>query len=258
MLLRYDDEGPGPAVVLLHSAVCDRRMWDPQMAGLTSRFRVVRPDLRGFGETPLPAEQFGFADDVIALLDRLDIGRVAVVGSSMGGRVALELAAGWPDRVNALVLLCPAFRGVDSTAAADEFEEREETLLEAGDIDGAVELNVATWLGPEASKETRKLVALMQRHAFDVQLAAEEGDDVPELDAVHPDLADIRAPTLIVSGDLDMDHFRNVAEHLRRTIEKSRLVTLTWAGHLPSLERPDDVTDLLTTFLAETLASTPE
>jgi len=249
MLMNFDDAGSGSAVVLLHSGVCDRRMWGPQVAALRGSHRVVTPDLRGFGETALPPGPFSYAEDVVALLDHLDLDRAAVVGSSFGGRIALEVAASRPERVGSLLLLCPAYRGLEPTATARSFGEREDAFLEAGDLDAAVELNIATWLGPEASTQTRDLVCMMQRHAFEVQIAAEAGDDVPRPESVEVDPARISAPAVVVSGDLDMDHFRNVARHLAETIPAARPVTLPWAAHLPSLERPDETSRLIIDWL---------
>jgi len=235
-------------MLLVHSGVCDRRMWEPQWAALTEAFHLVRPDLRGFGGTPLPAERFSFAADIVELLDLLKIHRACIVGSSFGGRVALELAAMAPERLERLVLLCSALPGFPSTPNADAFEESEEALLERGDIDGAVELNVSTWLGPEADEATRELVRVMQRRAFEVQLAAEEGPEQPELVDASVEPKQIRVPTLVVSGGKDMDQFRAVAAHLVDAIPDARHVPLDWAGHLPNLERPAVVTKLIADF----------
>ena len=121
VILAHDDDGSGRAVVLLHSGICDRRMWEPQAAALRATHRVIRPDLRGFGDSPLPGERFRFSDDVVALLDHLEVERAAFVGSSLGARVALEVAVARPERVDSLVLLCPAFRGIERTPDAEAF-----------------------------------------------------------------------------------------------------------------------------------------
>ena len=227
-------------------------MWDPQVAALETSYRVITPDLRGFGETPLPPGRFSFSEDVVALLDHLDIENCALVGSSLGGRVALEVAATHPERVASLVLLCPAFRAADTTPSAKAFEAEEEDLLRQGDFDAAVELNVFTWLGSDASDETRDLVREMQRHAFSVQDAAEKERPEPELIEVEVDPAQVSAPTLIVTGGWDMDHFQNIAQHLASSIPGARLQRLPWAAHLPSLERPSEVNELIAGFLAAT------
>jgi 3-oxoadipate enol-lactonase len=246
VLLEHDVAGAGRAVVLLHSGVCDRRMWEPQWRSLGERFRVVRCDLRGYGATPVPPESFSHAGDVVALLDHLGIERASLVGSSFGGRVALEVAVTRPQRVDRLVLLCGALQGLPRTDDLDRFAEEEDALFERGDVERATELNVRTWLGPDASEETRALVGDMQRHAFEVQLAA---PDVESHDLEHLNLARIGAPTLVVSGARDLDYFRAVARHLTAELRRARHVELAWAAHLPSLERPAEVTRLVLEFL---------
>jgi 3-oxoadipate enol-lactonase len=245
VLLAHEVTGSGPPVVLLHAGVCDRRMWEPLLPELAHRFLIIRPDFRGFGDSPLPPEPYADAEDLATLLDHLQVSDAAVVGSSFGGRVALELAALHPDRVRELVLLCAAHRGVPPSQTALDFGEDENQLLEAGDLEGAVRLNVETWLGPEATEDVRTAFAIMQRHAFEVQLAAEAADPGPEQRLVGVDPTTIAVPTVVVEGELDMDHFRTVAQTLAEQIPGAELVSLPWAGHLPSLERPDAVITLL-------------
>ena len=251
MLLSHDVDGAGPAVLLLHSGVADRRMWDDLVPALSHAFTVVRPDFRGFGESPMPPGEYADADDLGILLDHLGIADAAVVGSSFGGRVALELATLHPGRVSSLVLLCTAYRGVEPTDAVRAFGAEEDRLLEAGDIAGATELNVRTFLGPDASEDTRDRLAAMQRRAFEVQLAADEQDPPPAPRRVEVDPAAIAVDTVVVSGALDLDLFREVAAVLARDIPGAESVELDWAGHLPSLERPDAVLALLLDVLRD-------
>ena len=86
--------------MLVHSTVCDRRMWDPQWPVLAEAgYRVVRGDFRGFGDTPAADRPYTDAGDVRDLMDALDIAQAALIGSSYGGTVSVEIAARWPDRV---------------------------------------------------------------------------------------------------------------------------------------------------------------
>jgi len=224
-------------------------MWEPQWSALTERFRAVRCDLRGFGDSPLTPESFNNADDVLRLLDALGIDRASVVGASFGGRVALELAATWPQRVEKLILLSGAWEGVDPDPELAAFGEEENRLLEEDDIEAAVELNVRTWLGPDASVGTRSLVREMQRRAFEIQLEAGE-DAMDEEREVSPER--VEAGALLVSGARDFHRFRKVAATLADRIPEAEHLELDWAGHLPSLERPDVVTDLLLESLPST------
>lgn len=242
MTIWYEHAGHGEPVVLLASTAADARMWDGQWPALAERFQVIRLDYRGFGRTPYASDlPYSDSGDVAEVLAALDVARVALVASSYGCRVALELA----HLATRLVLLNP---GSDLPETPDllEFGEREDALLAAGDVEGAAELNARTWLGPEAGEEARRLVREAQRHAFTMQLAAD-----PEPSQFSPgyDPAAVQAPTLIVTGAHDLPYFRRSARRLARTLPRAELVELEWAGHLPALERPAEVTRLLLDYL---------
>jgi 3-oxoadipate enol-lactonase len=244
MTLSHDVTGSGPVVLLLHSTVCDRRMWDPQVPALAGAgFRVVRCDLPGYGESPVPAEPYDTAAEVLALAGAETF---ALVGASGGGEVALGIAARWPHRVTALALLATAVADLEPGPELRERWQAEEALVEAGDIDAAAELNVRCWLGPAADAATRAKVYEMQRHALRVQFAATGG---PEEIEVPYAAADITARSLLVSGAHDLPDFRRIAADLAGRLPEGRHVELAWAGHLPSLERPEEINQLLLAFL---------
>lgn len=113
MILHHVLEGTGPAVLLLHSTAADARQWRAQIRELRGEVTVVAPDLRGYGRSPLGSEPFSHAGDVVGLMDELGLDRCAVVGSSGGGAVALQVASTVPERVSALVLLCAAAEDVE-------------------------------------------------------------------------------------------------------------------------------------------------
>jgi 3-oxoadipate enol-lactonase len=135
--LAYQDEGDGPAVVLVHGFGLDMRMWDPQVDHLAARFRVVRYDCRGFGASgPFdPAIGYTHAADLLSLLDYLGVERAVLAGLSFGGRIALQTALAAPGRVTGLALLDAVLDGVpwdpESAAGLDETarQVREHGLL---------------------------------------------------------------------------------------------------------------------------------
>jgi pimeloyl-ACP methyl ester carboxylesterase len=229
--------------VLLHSGITDLRQWDPQWAALSARYRVVRCDRRGWGRSPLPNASYSDAADVVELLDELGIEQATLIGSSAGGVVAQQIASAWPDRVSQLVLLCSDTDDLEPTTALHAFAECEEKYLNDGAVAEAVELNVETFLGPEASPETRDLVREMQRNAFEVQLAA--GDDVPRDPGPAIDLTRATMSAYVVSGARDLDYFTLAADNLGQRLRAAHRIVLPWAGHLPNLERPYEVTTLL-------------
>jgi pimeloyl-ACP methyl ester carboxylesterase len=241
-MLHHLVEGSGPAVVLLHAGVADLRMWDAQVDELLPGRRVVRCDLRGYGQTPLePEASYSDAEDVLALLTELGVHRFCLVGASYGGYVALQVASAAPDRTERLVLLNAAADLVEPDEPLREFWRQESALLEAGDLDAATELNLATWLGPDASDDDRTLARRMQRRAFELQVAAGDVDDRE----LAVDLARMTAPTTVVTGSLDLPFFRATARALAERLPHATLVELPWAAHLPSLERPVETARLV-------------
>jgi 3-oxoadipate enol-lactonase len=244
--ISHDVTGSGPSVVLIHAGVADRRMWDPQLLDLAHGHRVVRVDLRGFGDSPLPHEPYDHVTDIVTLLEDIGVAHTAVVGASFGGLVAQEFARRYPERVERLLLICPASVLLQPDDELKAFWSREGELIKNGDLVAAAALNVDTWCGPEASSAVRTLVAAMQRRAFELQTERDDLHIVQE----PGDPSTIQAPTLVLSGGHDLPAFRSSAAALARTMPRAQLHGLPWAGHLPNLERPDEIGQLMTTFLA--------
>ncbi|NUR93530.1 MAG: alpha/beta hydrolase [Nonomuraea sp.] len=244
MTIWYEEAGSGDPVVLLHSTAADSRMWDGQWEALTARFRVIRVDYRGFGRTPFQAEApYSDSGDVADLMAELGLSRATLVGASGGGMVALELAAA--GLASRLVLLNSPST-LAPTPDLRAYWEKEGRLLEAGDVTGAAQLNVDLLLGPEADDAARARLLEMQSHAFEVQLAA---DPEPVQIDNEIDLTTIDVPALVVLGAHDLPFFRDSARHLAATLPDARLIELEWAGHLPAMERPEEITALLLDYL---------
>lgn len=213
-------------------------MWARQVADLRVDHRVITLDRRGYGQTPLEAgAKYADAADVLEVLDGLGVETTSVVGSSYGAYVVLQAASRQPERFSRLVLMSPPADGVVPTDDVRAFGAEEDRLLEAGDVDGATELNVRAWVGPEADDEARELVRVMQKHAFELQLAA--GDDV---DNEEWEVGGITAPITLFTGAHEFEFFAACAKHLTEILPNVDHTELPWAGHLPSLERPDEMT----------------
>lgn len=244
MTIWHAERGAGEPVVLLHSTAADSGMWQSQAEALAGRFRVITVDFRGYGRTPYRAEApYSDAADVAEVLAGLGVGRAAVVGSSGGTPAALELAAaGLADR---LVLLNPV-AGLPPTDDVRAYWEEENRLVELGDLDGAAELTGRTLLGPHASGAARRRLVAMQRNAYELQLAAD-----PEPEQVETELTPsaIDVPALVVAGAHDLAWFGWCARHLAGELPRGRLVELEWAGHLPAMERPEEIDRLLLDYL---------
>jgi 3-oxoadipate enol-lactonase len=256
-MLHHEVHGDGPAVLLVHAGIADARMWSGVIGPLSAQHRVIAPDLRGFGRTRLEPGPFAHADDLVALLDGLGVDRAAVVGASMGGMVALELAALAPARVTALALLGSALDGPDEPSAAlVAYDEAETAALEAGDVDAAVDVTLRMWVDghgrdPKAAVDpaVRALVATMYRDWAALQdVEAKETELDPP---VAERLAEITVPTLVAVGEYDVEDHVVIARRLAAELPGAHpVVTIAGAAHLPVLERPDEVARLVLEFLA--------
>ena len=253
--LAYDDEGQGPPLLLVHAGIADRTMWDDVVPMLKDRFRVIRFDLRGYGETPLPDGPFVYASDAAELVEDLGIERAHLVGVSMGGHVALDLAIARPEMVDRLVLVGAGIDGWEHDASLAASWQEEEAAFERGDLDEAAWINVRTWLdGPtrgegDVPKALRRRVFEMQRAAFDQENPAATGGWLTP--SRRERLGDVTAPTLVLVGALDQRDFRRIARFLAAEIPGALFEELSAAAHLPPLERPEAFARTLIGFLGE-------
>ena len=260
-MIHREVAGDGPGVALVHSTVCDSRMWDVEFPALAERYRVLRFDLRGYGRSDLPPGPFSLVDDVATLLDEAGLERAALVGLSGGAALALDFALAEPERVTELVLAAPAIGGLDWSEEVQRIGEREDELLDAGELDGAVEHNLRMWVdgpqrGPDAvDPAVRAKVGEMQRRAFEIQLEAFARDAQPgpskRLDPPAIErLDEVRVPTLVIVGDADVQDVLERAEILASRIRDARKVVLPDVAHMINLERPEEFLGIVDAFLA--------
>jgi pimeloyl-ACP methyl ester carboxylesterase len=202
----------------------DSRMWQPLRDELGGGYDVLAPEL---GAAPV--------DAALAALDAHGAERAVVVGASAGGNGALELVTQAPERVAGLVLFAATLFDHDFSPDIREFWGAEKALVAAGDIEGAVALNVRAWVRDPA------VAALVETMVRD-ELTSGDSGEPPELPI---DLAGIRVPTLAVSGGLDFPDFAAMADRIAATVPGARRAEVPDAGHLIALERPRAAADLV-------------
>ncbi|PSL05899.1 pimeloyl-ACP methyl ester carboxylesterase [Haloactinopolyspora alba] len=260
----YDRAGPPGdlPVVLIHAGVADRRMWDSVWPSLTAEHDTVRLDLRGFGaSTRRPQAALSPVGDVIDTLAVLGVERCHLIGASVGAGVAVETALVRPELVESLLLSAPGGTLIaDVTPDLREFAEAEDAALARGDLEGAVEANVATWaVGPGRNADDVhptlcEQVRRMQRLAFE---NTAEWDDVQE-DEIEPPalerLTHVTVPTLVLVGELDLVAIHDAAGRVVDAVPGARRVDWPDTAHLPSMERPADFVALLREWLPSAMS----
>jgi 3-oxoadipate enol-lactonase len=251
--LAHHDVGEGPVVVLIHGHPFNRGMWAPQLAALPDRFRVIAPDLRGYGESPVTPGTVTMAQlaaDVSHLLDRKGITTAALAGLSMGGLVVMELAAAQPER-------WWAFGFIATTAQRVTEEEAQARLASAQTMEKqgmrpVAEQMSARLFGPEPGEElTARIMAMMLATSPAGAAAAVRGR--AERPDYHPVLKSLRAPALVCVGDRDSYSTAQVTSELAGCLPDPEVVILEGVGHLPNLERPAGFNEHLLSFLTRSL-----
>jgi len=252
--LAYQDVGQGPAIVLVHGHPLDHTMWRPQVEFLLPHDRVIVPELRGYGTTPLPAGKRvtlleDFAADILALADHLQIERFVLAGLSLGGQIVLETWRQAPQRIRGLVL-------ADTFARLDTSEQKQTRLATADRFD-------REGFGNFAAESLHKMITPANAEAFPAVAEHVIGmihDSNPHGAAAGlrgrtlrrdyiPLLAQIAAPALIIVGREDAYTPVPLAEEMYRGIPGSRLEIIEGSGHMANLERPDEFNMLLGSFL---------
>lgn len=249
--IAYRDQGVGPTLLLLHGLGAEGSCWDAQAKVLEASYRVIRPDFRGFGHSAKPREAAAysvdiFADDVGALLDALDAWPAMVVGTSMGGYMALTLALKEPTRVSRLVLCHTACsRKVPAQVMAERL-----AALQAGNMRDYARVAIGHALHASVASDVRQRVENMLAANDQQAYLLVFGGGALDFD-VCGHLEGIRMPTLVItSRDDKVVPFERSAQ-LAQGIAGARLVEMPDTGHLSYMERPAVFNAALSEFLAE-------
>jgi pimeloyl-ACP methyl ester carboxylesterase len=250
----FDDVGAGrDALLLVHGHPFDRSMWKPQVAALSrSAWRVVVPDLRGYGTSSVSAAPVTldvFADDLAALLDHLGLDAVVIGGLSMGGQIVMEFCRRHSDRVRG-VLLAATSPFADSEEAKSVRRETADRVIREGMDRYAHEL-LPKLLPAEfitSCPPTAEHVMSMMRSTDPVGAAAALRGRAERPDYTST-IAELTVPALVCVGSEDGFTGRTDAEAMTNAIQGSRLLWLEGVGHLPNLERPEEFNDALRQLL---------
>ncbi len=254
-VLTAETVGRGDPVVFLHAAICDRRMWRPQMAGLATICQAIAYDRRGFGDTRGQAEDHSAVADLMAVIAAAAGGRPAIlVGCSQGARIALDAALTHPASVRGLVLISPTVAGAPEAvlpAALQALMASLKAAEAARDMDRVNHLKARLFLdGPLAAEgrvmgEVREQFLDMHGRALRAAPMGASLDDV----AAYSRLREFTAPALVLWGDLDFPHIQERARRVAGMLPQGEACESAGAAHLPNLDHPADITARIATFI---------
>ena len=253
--LAISDQGAGPPVVLVHGFPMDHSIWSQQVKSLTAHYRIVTPDLRGFGRSSVTPEKVTvaqWADDLTDMLDALNITeRIVLGGLSMGGYVAFRFFQAHRSRLAGLIL-CDTKAAADTPQAAAGRLETAQRLEREG-VQFLADMMLPRLLAPttlarkpEVVDRLRQIVLAGDRMGY-----AATSRGLAERPDFTPLLRQIDCPTLLVVGR--QDAISTVAEMnaMARAIPAARIVEIDGAGHITPMEAPQAVTAAMEQFLSE-------
>ena len=239
-----DVTGAGACVIMLHAGVADRRMWRTSCEALSGKFKCIAYDRRGFGDATSPDETFRSIDDLDAVIRHFGCERAHLIGSSQGGRIAIDYALAKPESVLSLVLVAPALSGAPVPSSyppaiqrlMDELEQAEEKA----DFEkmNAIEANL--WLDGPLSFENR--VAGSARDLFldmngrALRHAPLSGEQAAPSAVEH--LHRLTQPVFMIWGDADFPHIKDRSKMIANTLPGARHLVMEDCAHLPNMERP--------------------
>jgi len=234
-----DSGGDSPAMLLLHEGVGDARMWDPPWPALTRSYRAIRYDVRGYGRSPAASENYTLLSDALSVLDHFGVAVAHLVGCSMGGGTALELALARRERVRSLVLLCPGITGYPYPEDDPEVEAQFEAAAATGDVDGLVRLGLQEW----GRSGDDPLVTDLMRSA----IGAWENEQrfVQEGEPVYHRLDELDVPVVLMIGDTDRPALIASNEAAAARMPGCELIRMPGVDHYPTVRAPQLVTETI-------------
>ncbi len=252
----YEIAGEGLPVVLLHAGIANSRMWDAQFAALAQHYRVLRYDLRGYGQTTAPAMAYSHHDDLNALLDQLGIDRAVLIGSSNGGRAAMNFALAYPQRAAGLVMVCSTPGGFRFEGAPPPIYDQISAAFEAGDLETTARLEMQLWV-VGARRQPGEVPAAIRDRVTEMNLIALKNEvaGVGDESGVEPPAAkrldELHLPVLVLVGELDSPATFAAGNLMLGLIAGARTVVISGTAHLPNMERPDEFNRLVFDFLRD-------
>jgi 3-oxoadipate enol-lactonase len=240
--LYYEEHGQGTPVVLLHGFPLDHTIWEPLLPVLKEHARIILPDLRGHGHSPITDGTYSMrlmAADTVALLDKLQIDKAIVVGHSMGGYVGLAFAHAYPNRLAGLGL-------ITTQAASDTPEKRQDRLNLADEIGRkgvkhlAENMSVRLTTRPELTPFLRTLILKMSpKGAIGSLKGMADRLDMTEF------LPSITIPSLVLAGSDDVVIPVERSRRMEKMLGRAWLVEIPSAGHMPMMEYPQQVAEAI-------------
>lgn len=258
--LWYEETGSGPAVTLVHAGIADHRMWDDQVPALAAHYRVIRYDMRGFGQSEMKPGKASMSEDIGGVLDALGVERTALLGCSMGGAAVIDYTVSHPERVGALITSGAGVSGAPehpNPPEQDALFEEAAAAQKAGDAARLNELEWRIWCqgfardADQVKPSVRERFLAMNTNNNKRYMAGEwEGVEFQPLDPpAFGLLGSLKVPTLVIIGSGDEAATQAMADDIANGIPGARKVVMQGLGHVPNMDEPEEFNRIILEFL---------
>jgi 3-oxoadipate enol-lactonase len=250
----YEVAGEGQPFLMVHAGIADKSMWDEQFEFFARKYKVVRYDMRGYGQSLPVADDYQRHEDMRALLDFLDIDHAYLMGCSMGGGACMNFALEYPNRTDALIMVgsAPSGFGYDDWSPSP-LDIAMEVAYQKGDLEQVNEIAMQIFIDGK-SRTPDQVDATLRRKVYDMNMIALRnerlmGKDIPPPASAAKRIGELRLPVLIVMGDLDEEYIVRAANFMEANLPNARKLVMPGTAHLPNMEFPDEFNAQVQAFL---------
>jgi 3-oxoadipate enol-lactonase len=250
----YEVSGEGQPFLMVHAAIANKSMWDDQFDFFAQKYKVVRYDMRGFGQSLPVAGDYQRHEDIRALLDFLNIDHAYLMGCSMGGGACMNFVLDYPDRADALIMVGSAPGGFSYDEwSPSPLDEELEAAYQQGDLERADELGMRIFVDGKGRTPDQVNPALRKK-VYDMTMIALRnekllGQDVPPPTFAAKRIGELCLPMLVVIGDLDEEYIARAADFMATNIPGARKIVMHGTAHLPNMEFPKEFNAHVQEFL---------
>lgn len=249
----YEVSGEGQPFLMVHAGIANKSMWDNQFDFFAQKYKVVRYDMRGFGQSLPVAGDYQRHEDIRALLDFLKIDHAYLMGCSMGGGACMNFVLDYPDRADALIMVGSGPGGFSYDGwSPSPLDEEMEAAYRKGDLERVNELGMQIWIDGKGRTPDQVNPALRKK-VYDMNMIALRnekllGKDVPPPTSAAKRIGELHLPVLIVIGDLDEEYIAKAADFMA-AIPGAHKIVMHGTAHLPNMEFPKEFNAHVQEFL---------
>ena len=248
--------GEGKPLIMIHSGLMDRRMWDDQFQYFSNKYKAIRYDIRGYGLTKSSPDTFSHYNDLSHFMEELNIEKASLIGHAMGARIAVDFALQFPEKVSVLILTSPAISGYNySSEILANYIKAYNKAVKNDNIDEIIDAFQRAWTyGPyRASTDVEQFVRDWVKMIATESLA-NYNPMIKATELIPPAaqrLKQIKVPILIITGDLDMPDIHQLADFIQESAPNAKKVNITHTAHMVNMEKPNEFNKIVSKFLSK-------